>query len=650
MANTKISQLPIWSGSAADLRYFVMNNAAETETFKFSGYTSPFRYADGTDSIVSNNLPTTRATGTNSLVGGVGTTTSNEDWSIIWGKNLSANNGQDGKAMFGTSNSSNGGGDNLTFGSGCINNAYYAIAGGESTNNYGNNNGVFGRANNMSGNRGFMAGNQNTVTDGTGVFCFGQSHQMNTNGGYDSYNVTLGGLSNKLNNAMWCSIIGGANNGLSGITTSFSDFIYGSSIIGGTGNTIATNYSTIIGANLNSITTAGAAGAFIGAGSGNTITNSSHKIFGVNNSLTGGQARDGIGHFVAGKNNTSSSPYDDGSGVFGTNHSGLGWLSGVFGYNNNVAYSTKGFIAGENHSVNGEQPNIFGSTNTIDGSYGAFVFGRNNSTKGFATVFEFPVVMGGYQNKSEYGVYTSVVGGTNNRVLSLDSGNRIYNSGIFGGQNNLISSGNSSTIIGGENNTIKNGANYGGIIAGDTNTLSGATNFSTIVGGRYNVNSGQYSQIIGGQSNTIKNILTEYSSIVGAYSSITEGDYSHIFGGVQNEISSPQAVIVGGRENYIGAGSDNSEMLGCRTSVISGSSVDVSMINTISSNSNGYDRIAMISTSGRTATTNDATFVENLVVFNYANLNFADDTAAAAGGVVLGQVYHNAGALRIRIV
>jgi hypothetical protein len=39
-----------------------------------------------------------------------------------------------------------------------------------------------------------------------------------------------------------------------------------------------------------------------------------------------------------------------------------------------------------------------------------------------------------------------------------------------------------------------------------------------------------------------------------------------------------------------------------------------------------------------------------LVVFNYSNLNYADDTAAAAGGVVLGQVYHNAGALRIRIV
>jgi hypothetical protein len=38
------------------------------------------------------------------------------------------------------------------------------------------------------------------------------------------------------------------------------------------------------------------------------------------------------------------------------------------------------------------------------------------------------------------------------------------------------------------------------------------------------------------------------------------------------------------------------------------------------------------------------------ILSKYATLNFADDTAAAAGGVPLGGVYHNAGALRVRIV
>ena len=37
-------------------------------------------------------------------------------------------------------------------------------------------------------------------------------------------------------------------------------------------------------------------------------------------------------------------------------------------------------------------------------------------------------------------------------------------------------------------------------------------------------------------------------------------------------------------------------------------------------------------------------------MLDYATLNFADDTAAAAGGIPLGGVYHTAGALKIRIV
>ena len=45
-----------------------------------------------------------------------------------------------------------------------------------------------------------------------------------------------------------------------------------------------------------------------------------------------------------------------------------------------------------------------------------------------------------------------------------------------------------------------------------------------------------------------------------------------------------------------------------------------------------------------------STTVNQIAFANYAGLNFADDTAAATGGVPLGGVYHNAGALRIRIV
>jgi len=221
---------------------------------------------------------------------------------------------------------------------------------------------------------------------------------------------------------------------------------------------------------------------------------------------------------------------------------------------------------------------------------------------------------------------------------------------IFNGKANIINSTNAyNTIINGEQNIITDGG-YATILGGIYNKITGATNYSSIVGGYDNLNEGNYSGIFNGTLNRIKNSATEHSSILSSYSSTTEGDYSHVVGGLYNQALASQSVIVGGRENLITAGSENSEMIGSRNSIISGTSIDTTFINTISSNSGGYDRIAMISTSGRTATTNDATFVENLVVFNYANLNFADDTAAAAGGVVLGQVYHNAGALRIRIV
>jgi|688.fasta_scaffold171173_2 hypothetical protein len=60
MANTKISQLPSYTGTAADLRWFVMNNSGETETFKFSGYSSPYKVVGTTN---SNNIYDTNAMG-----------------------------------------------------------------------------------------------------------------------------------------------------------------------------------------------------------------------------------------------------------------------------------------------------------------------------------------------------------------------------------------------------------------------------------------------------------------------------------------------------------------------------------------------------------------------------------------------------------
>ena len=51
-----------------------------------------------------------------------------------------------------------------------------------------------------------------------------------------------------------------------------------------------------------------------------------------------------------------------------------------------------------------------------------------------------------------------------------------------------------------------------------------------------------------------------------------------------------------------------------------------------------------------TAATADTVTIKKLQILDYATIEFADDTAAATGGIPLGGVYHTSGALKIRIV
>jgi hypothetical protein len=92
--------------------------------------------------------------------------------------------------------------------------------------------------------------------------------------------------------------------------------------------------------------------------------------------------------------------------------------------------------------------------------------------------------------------------------------------------------------------------------------------------------------------------------------------------GAQQSLTSPYSVLLGGEGNTFNSTGKYNNMFNGSGNTIGGS----------------YSGVSMLSCFGRTATRNNATFVENLVIFNYSNLNYADDTAAAAGGVVLGQV------------
>jgi hypothetical protein len=190
-----------------------------------------------------------------------------------------------------------------------------------------------------------------------------------------------------------------------------------------------------------------------------------------------------------------------------------------------------------------------------------------------------------------------------------------------------------SAIIASESST--NGGIHSTIMASQLSVIGGT--LRTFIGATYEcrINNGIVSSIIGGYLNILN--ANSYASILNGYDNqINGGNYNQIFNGESNRIgatSTNNIAIIGGNNNNVDNNSSISSTISSTNSTIS-----------------GRTQAVMIGTSGRTASQNYATHVENLVVFNYASLNFADDTAAAAGGVVLGQIYHNAGALRIRIV
>ena len=173
------------------------------------------------------------------------------------------------------------------------------------------------------------------------------------------------------------------------------------------------------------------------------------------------------------------------------------------------------------------------------------------------------------------------------------------------------------TTIGGRSNS-NTGANTH-LLGGFVLNIQGEDN--AIVTGRQNViaASTEFTFIGGGRSNTI-NASSLYSTILGGQSNSLTGSWNSIVGGSSNTNTSTRGVIVGGISNTLTG--NNSAMVAC---------------------------------SGRTGGSDYTTYVETLEAFDgivmtdYANLNFASDALAAAGGVPLGGLYHNAGAMRIRI-
>ena len=161
---------------------------------------------------------------------------------------------------------------------------------------------------------------------------------------------------------------------------------------------------------------------------------------------------------------------------------------------------------------------------------------------------------------------------------------------------------------------------------------SGGTE-SVIIGS--NISTTAYRAISIGQGNQVG----QNSTTIGQYSrtgssSIAMGDNANnLYGAKNNAVS-------------LGAGANaetNSTAVGQNTKALGQNSVAIGK----DSQSNAYGAIAL--GDGVIAATPDTLTVKLLQIANYTTMNFADDAAAATGGIPLGGVYHTSGALKIRI-
>jgi len=158
------------------------------------------------------------------------------------------------------------------------------------------------------------------------------------------------------------------------------------------------------------------------------------------------------------------------------------------------------------------------------------------------------------------------------------------------------------------------------------------------------INSGQGSIMMGGYFNNMSGDFNLMSSC-NAYSDINGSYNASISNGNQCDINGSGNIMVGIRAGTNIIGNDNAKIAGYNGNITGNNSgTFVGSGNTIT-----HDRSVILGGSGLSSNYDDEVQVPNLTIANYASLNYADDTAAAAGGILLGQVYHNAGALRIRI-
>ena len=229
-----ISNLPSYTGTAADLRWFVMNNSGETTTFKFSGYSSPLLLV-GTDNI--NNiygLTTITSNSTQSaIIGGRSNTITNSNVCYLFTRDSSITNGSQLAIIGGHNHNITGGAESGIFGGyahNMTNPSDSAILGGRGS--------TIDAGNACCGGIVIMGGLGNTAINSPGTQIGIMAGYNNSVQNTSTSSTIVGGEDNLITSSLNSNILGGNNNTISGKTRSV--------MIGCSGRTASADNTTFV--------------------------------------------------------------------------------------------------------------------------------------------------------------------------------------------------------------------------------------------------------------------------------------------------------------------------------------------------------------------------------------------------------------------
>jgi len=266
-----------------------------------------------------------------------------------------------------------------------------------------------------------------------------------------------------------------------------------SAVIGGSGNAVSNTDSVIIG------------------GNGNTATGTYAGVI-----LGNGQQANALRCVIVG-----------GEG----NRATAGQATTIAGGFNNASTITQGFMGGgSSNTASGNQTGtVAGTSNTVGGTRNTIVGGLANNFQ--VTGGNRNGIFSGWDNRMS-GNQSAVVGGGANNV----SGDFAF---AAGGENHNVSAGYSA-VVGGNAGSIAD--TYGFIGGGTNHTISAGAGRGGIVGGQQNtISSGEASGILGGYLNDVS---ATTAAVVGGRNASADHQDSVVLGGDGLSTSKTQEAVV----------------------------------------------------------------------------------------------------------